>query len=76
MTVTWDELRRYPIARQLLQCQWGHTIGLPDDPDPCTGQATRIIILHDNTQQITVRLCPGHTDRVLNETTPHQDNPA
>lgn len=58
------------MVQELLGCTWGRAIRTPDDEQPCPDQAVQIIIVHNGADEIALKLCSRHRDRVLTETTP------
>lgn len=70
-----------PLTRRLhhlIGCDWGHIFRTDDDPYPCWEQATRRITLHNPHKapnapdEVTIKVCPKHVSRVLEETNPHE----
>lgn len=61
------------VRHSLIGCQWGHVVGTDEDPEPCTEQASRIVVLHHEGEQTQVRLCPKHISMIVEETDPHAD---
>ena len=64
------------LVQELLGCTWGHTIGLPEDRDPCQEPAAQIIVLHPmgDERGVPVKLCAYHVQRVTLLTEPHKED--
>lgn len=62
------------LVHELLGCTWGHTIGLPEDRDPCPEPAAQIVVLHpERGGEVAVKLCAYHVQRVTLLTEPHKE---
>lgn len=64
------------MIQALLGCSWGRRGGISsrDDVEPCLERAAQIVVIHHGADEVEVRLCERHRDRVLSETTPHVDD--
>jgi hypothetical protein len=64
------------LVQELLGCTWGHTIGLPEDRDPCQEPAAQIVALHPQggPDAVHVKLCAYHVRRVTALTTSHKES--
>lgn len=56
------------LLGELLGCEWGRGVATPDDTEPCSERAASIVVVHDGDAEASFKLCPGHRDRVLAET--------
>lgn len=66
----------HPVAgliHELLGCQWGRGVSTVDDKLPCDEQAVQIVVVHDGPQEMALKLCPKHRDRILEETDARPD---
>lgn len=61
------------ILQELFGCAWGRLVATPDDQEACPNQAVRIVVVHDGPRECAFKLCSLHTDRILAETTPHEE---
>lgn len=62
------------ILQELLGCVWGREIMTPDDQEKCANQATSIVVIYNGPRECALKLCQLHKDRVLAETTPHEED--
>lgn len=61
------------ILQELLGCAWGREVSTPDDQELCPNQAVQIVVLHKGYYECYLKLCAVHRDRILSETTPHEN---
>lgn len=70
------DLRANPVARALIGCVWGQDVATPDDPDECFERASRDVMVYQpddpDWHGRALRLCPRHTSRVMEESTPRE----
>ncbi|HEX3539614.1 MAG TPA: hypothetical protein VHT75_04145 [Acidimicrobiales bacterium] len=68
-----NAIRSHPLFQDLLGCQWGRRISLPDDSRPCAEQAVQIVVLHDGDDEVDFKLCAHHRELVKTHTDPHRE---
>lgn len=56
----------------LLVCEWGISVALDTDREPCGNQAVQRMTLHQDDEPFTVKVCPLHRDLLLAHTDPHE----
>lgn len=59
------------LVQELLGCQWGRAVSLPDDKEPCPRTAVGYVVLHDGPATLPLKLCDEHRKRIEEETDPH-----
>jgi hypothetical protein len=73
-----EAIKAIPILRAMIGCHWGVLVSAPDDTEECFDQATRRIALHPDPESeefVMVQVCPLHASKIMDETTPHKEEP-
>jgi hypothetical protein len=60
------------LLAQILGCEWGRGIRLPDDAAPCPERATVVVVLHGAGEPRPFRVCAAHFATVQTQTDPHR----
>ena len=63
------------IFARVLGCDWGHSLGLTGDSEPCNTQATTRMALHGNQVIYTIQVCDRHRQIVEHHTTDTRPQP-
>ena len=59
------------IFARVLGCDWGHSLGLPGDREPCTRTGTTRMALHGQQAIFTVQVCDVHRAIIEHHTSDH-----
>jgi hypothetical protein len=59
------------LLREMLGCEWGYRIALPDDQAEYQERAVQYVQLHGGERDWLVKLCATHRALVFNLTDPH-----
>lgn len=61
------------LAQRLIGCDWGRSIVVASDMEPCGRQATQRVVVHGDEVggRRELKLCDPHYELVVAETDPH-----
>lgn len=63
------------VGRAPFTCEWGVTVVLPQDREPCARRARQMIAVHIASNDVRhFRLCDLHAEIVTEETVPHVED--